>query len=50
MEEKDDKHHDEDLVTSPAKRVKIDHDFNCKGDSHPVTQERRKGVAPVKQE
>lgn len=41
---------DEDILVSPAKKVKLDHNFERSENSQPVKYERRKGEAPVKQE
>lgn len=41
---------DEDTLVSPAKKVKLDHNFERSENSQPVKYERRKGEAPVKQE
>ena len=41
---------DEDTLVSPAKKVKLDHDFERNENSQPLKYERRKGEAPVKQE
>ena len=50
MENNSDRIQGEDTTVSPAKRVKLDHDFESNGDRNLASHERRKGVASIKQE